>query len=556
MLYWDQIVDLSIIMLYNLIGVIPLFSERCKIMKKLIVIFLALVMILSAFASCGDGSVNSSPQKTTPKAPDTPDTPGGEEVPENEQLNIDLDKINYEGDTVTIFHWQGIKNSAEFGMEPDDILNNAVNDAVYKRNLAVETELGIDIEWAANSNVGYTKTRKFIDNLETRVSDPTTPVDIIAASMRSLPFFMVEGHLTELNTYSDTLDLDKAWWPGDIQDTAAVKGNLYFVSGDIATSLLNYMTVLFVNRTRLEQIGQNYDEFMQKVKNGEWYFDDLIALTTGEWEDIDNVKGPSYDDKFGLVTVYYMSDGLYTGLGYKYMSQSTKDNEYLRLSSHIAGETAMQYVQKMKDWQATNDFFMNFLEPNEYRYEEPFVNGLALFCINKASYGFTLQDSTVKFACLPCPKLDENQKRYYTNMQGTYTGYSISVTSPDYDRAAQTVQALGYYGFKETTPAVFEVSFQGKFAKDDYNIEMFNIIRESVVFDTGKIYDYFVATHQLGFDLEYIICNVVSYGIKGNELGQDTNFNFANTADPVRKTIQECINESNKEILDFIESDN
>jgi len=522
-------------------------------MKKFILILLTLVMVVSVFASCGDKPAATTPKPTTPQS-DGPDTP--DDVPEEEQLNIDLDSIDYEGQNVTVFHWSS--SSQEFGMELEDILNDAVNDAVYKRNLAVETDLGITFEWALQAKSNYPYTTSFIDKLETRISDTTTPVDIIAGGIRSMPFFMVEGHLEELNTYSDSLDLSKAWWPGDIQDTAAVKGNLYFISGDIAPSLLKCMTVFYVNKTRLEAIGQNYDELMNNIINGKWYFDDLIALTQNEFLDMDNVPGASYDDRFGLVTVYYCSDAFYTGLGYKYMTQSSRDNEYLRLSSQMASETAMQYVTKMKDWQATNDFFMNFLEPNEYRYPEPFLNNLALFCLNTANFGFSLQETAIKFACLPAPKLDESQDRYYTNVQAGYTGYGICSTSPDYDVAAQTIQTLGYYGYKFTTPAVFEVSFQGKFAKDDYNIEMFNIIRESVVYDTGKIYDVYVATQIDGFDwvfLESIISNVVSYGIKGNEYGQDTNFNFPNTADPVRKKIQNCIDLANEKILAFIESD-
>ena len=522
-------------------------------MKKFILILLALAMVISVFASCGDAQDPTTPTTPSKKPGGTTDGPG-ETTPENEQLNLDLDSIDYEGETVSVFHWSGYQ---EFGMELEDVLNDAVNDAVYKRNLATETQLGIDFEWALQSNSGYPYTTKFIDRLETRISDPTTPVDIIAASMRSLPFFMVEGHLTELNTYSDTLDLTKAWWPGDIQDTAQVKGNLYFVSGDIALSLLRNMTVLFVNKTRLESIGQNYEELMQKVLNRGWYFDDLIALTQNEYLDMDNVKGPSAGDRFGLITLYYMSDALYTGLGYKYMTQSTRDNEYLRLSGNIAGETATQYVQKMKDWQLDNDFYMKYTDPQEATFADNFKNGLSLFCLNLASFGFSLQETAIKYACLPAPMLDSSQERYYTNMQGTYTGYGICKVSPDYDRAAQTVQVLGYNAYLETTPAVFEVSFQGKFAKDDYNIEMFNIIRESVVFDTGKIYDVYVATRTDGFDwkfLEYIICNVVSYGIKGNEQGEDTNFNFSSSGDPVRKKIQGNIEIANKEILDFIDS--
>jgi len=528
-------------------------------MKRLICIIIVLVMAMSALASCGDTQTSSTPAPSSPSGPSDNKDPNVEK-PEEETINIDLDKIDYGGKEVFVYHWQPVRtdiSGAEFGMNAEDINNDAINDAVYRRNLYTETELGIKINWHEQNGTPFYKPYVLIDNLEMRLSDPTTPVDIIAACVRQMPFLLVEGHLTELSMYSDSLDISKAWWPKNIMDTLDIKGNLYFVSGDIAASVLQNMNVLFTNKVRLEAIGQSYDELIAKIKAYQWTVDDLIALTNGEYQDLDNEIGPSFGDRFGLVTVYYLSDAIYTGMGYKYMIKSTKDNEVIRLSTQMAGETAMQYVTKMKDWHATNDFYMNFLEPNEDRYPEPFVNNRALFCMNTAKFGFDLQETEIKYACLPAPALDLNQGRYYTNLQYAFSAYGICKDSEDYDIAAQTIQTLGYHAYSTTTPAIFETSFQGKFAKDDYNIEMFNIIRESIVFDTGKVYDVYVATQEDGFDwifLEYIISSVVSYGIKGNEYGQDTNYNFSSTADPVRIKLQRCINAANQKILDYLDS--
>ena len=59
---------------------------------------------------------------------------------------------------------------------------------------------------------------------------------------------------------------------------------------------------------------------------------------------------------------------------------------------------------------------------------------------------------------------------------------------------------------------------------------------------------------QTGFILDYILPNIVSYGIKGNEYQEDTNYNFASMGDPTRKKAQQCIDAANKKILDYIES--
>ena len=529
-------------------------------MKKIVLVLLSVLLVLATLISCSDNPETSTPKITTPKLDDTPEIP--DDTEENKNLNIDIDSIDYDNQMITVFHWQPARTDvtiSEFGMELEEIQNDAVNDAVYQRNLRTERDLGIDLDWVEQSGSTYWKTRNFIDRLDARLANPDTPVDIIAGCIRSMPFFMMEGYLTELNTYSDSLDFTKAWWPENIQDAIAIRGNLYFASGDIAASVLQNMTVLYANKTRLEAIGQSYEGLMQKVLAYEWTIDDLISLTQNEYADIDNVKGPSESDRFGLTTLYFYSDGLYTGLGYKYMIESTKEGEYLRLASNLATETSMQYVQKIKDWQLDNDFFMKYTDAQEDTYQKTFKEGLALFALDRGALGFELQETDIKYACLPAPTIDGNQDRYYTNVNSSYTGYGICKQSIDYDIAAQTLQVLGYHAYSTTTPTIFEVSFQGKFAKDDYTIQMFNIIRESIVFDTGKVYDVFVATQIDGFVLpdflESIVANVLSYGIKGNEYGEDTNFNFPSMSDPVRNKVQKCIDSANKKIGEFLDSE-
>ena len=524
-------------------------------MKKFIVILLALVMVLSTFASCGDANQNTTPKQTTKTPEGNKGDDGEKELREDEKINLDLDSIDYDGEVVHVFHWEG--NAADFGMEQDDIGNDAIYDATYRRNLQTETDLGIELDWYKQTNSNYPKSTQFVDKLEARISDPQTPVDIIISGVRSMPFFLVNGHLTELNTYSDSLDLEKAWWPKNIQDAIAIKGNLYFVSGDIAASLLQCMTVLFVNKTMLEQRGQNYVELMEKVKNYQWTLDDLIALTENTYMNLDAVAGPSEGDQFGLITLYYHSDAIFTGLGYNYMVKSNKDDEAIRLSSNMTTQTASNYVQRMKDWQADYDFYMGYLDPQEAGFAETFNNGLALFLLHRAAYGFELQKTDIKYAVLPAPALDTAQGEYFVNVNSSYSVYGVCHSSLDYDLAAQTLQVMGYHAYSTTTPAVFEVSFQGKFAKDDYTIEMFDIIRSSIVFDTGRVYDVYVATQEVGFDwsfLEYIIANVVSYGIKGNESGEDTNYDFANVGNPTRMALTRCLKLANQKIMDYIDS--
>ena len=517
-------------------------------MKKLLAILLALVFVLSMLASCGDDGKSSTPKATTPKK-DTADNPGTEdEIPEEELLNLDLDAIDHEGASVTIFHW-GTSNAGstdgEFTIEEDQINNDAVYDALYRRNLYTENGLGIELNFHGE-NYGYNQTPKFIDKLAARVSDPNTPVDLIACQTRMMPSVMVDGYLTDLNIFSDIIDLDKVWWPEGCRETLSIKDRLYFISGDISSNLLRMMQTLFVNKTHLNAFGYDYDIFMKDVLDYKWTLDDLIEMTTGRYQDLDTVQGPSDADFFGIVTTYFHSDALFAGCGFDYMVQSSKDDEIFKLSIDLLNGNAYDYVTKLTEWNNTHDMYM---DPAEKTYENSFKNGNSLFLLHRAWFGFELQKTDIQYAVVPAPLLNDSQKEYYTTMGTPHSSYGVCSHSPDYEIAAETVQTLGYYGYKYTTPAVFEVSFKGKFSKDDYTIQMFNIIREGIVFDVGKLYDTFIS----GADREgwqYYPSNMVSWCVRDNIIWT-TNFSTARQI-----LLKNQIEEANKKILDFINADN
>ena len=515
-------------------------------MKKFILILLALVFVISAFASCGDGAAKSTPNasKSTPKQDVTP---GGDDVPEEEKLNVDIDSIDHEGATVTIFHWgtSAAGNAdSEFGIEEDQINNDAVNDALYKRNLYTENGLGISLEFHGEP-YGYNNTPKFIDKLSARVSDPNTPVDLVACQTRMMPSIMVDGYLTDLVMFNDVIDLDKVWWPDNCQETFEIKNHIYFVSGDISANLLRMMQVIFVNKTHLASFGYDYNEFMEDILAYKWTLDDLIDMTTGRYQNLDSVAGPSEGDFFGITTTYFHSDALYTGCGYQYMRQSNADDEVFKLSNDMVSESAYAYVNKLTEW---NNSFDMYMDPPETIYEDVFKNGNAFFLLHRAWFGFELQKTDVQYAVIPAPALDESQQRYYTTMGTPHSSYGVCSYSPEYTRAAETVQVLGYYGYQLTTPAVFEVSFKGKFAKDDYAIKMFDIIRESIVFDVGKLYDTFIS----GADRDgwqYYPSNIVSWCIRDN-IVWTTNFGQAR-----QKIVRDQIDAASAKILAFINAD-
>ena len=519
-------------------------------MKKVLLVLLAVVMIVAVFVSCGDSAQKTTPKATTPKQSGSGDIT--EEIPESQKLNIDIDSIDYGGETVRIIHSRC--DYAEYGMEEDQIGNDAINDAIYKRNLYIETDLGIELEFNEEP-YSYDKITTFMDKLSAWTSDPNTHVDIISAFTRMMPYILIEGYLTDLNIYNDSLDFDKEWWPEGVAELHEIKGNLYFVTGDISPNVLRSMTGVFVNKTILKSRGFDYDQFMQKVENYEWTIDDLIEMSSGIWANGDDATatGPSVDDFFGCTTAWKHFDALYVGCGFKYMTGSNKDNEVMKLAADLFSEKVANWMSKIQDWQRTNDFHCGAVGSDLY--EDNFIIGQSLFVVHRALYGFDLQKTDIDYAIVPTPMLDTAQGRYYTTIGYGYTSYGICNYSPDYDRAAQSIQLFGYYGYKLTTPAVFEVSFKGKFSKDDYTIKMFDIIRESITFDLGRIYDVIIAgggeRESWRNYPEYLISFCISGGIDGWTTDRVWTTEFGSAK---QITMRNLVTAANEKLLAYIDA--
>ena len=54
--------------------------------------------------------------------------------------------------------------------------------------------------------------------------------------------------------------------------------------------------------------------------------------------------------------------------------------------------------------------------------------------------------------------------------------------------AAATLEALAYEGYATVAPAYYEVALKIKYSRSDESAQMFDLIRENVVFDFGALY--------------------------------------------------------------------
>jgi hypothetical protein len=212
----------------------------------------------------------------------------------------------------------------------------------------------------------------------------------------------------------------------------------------------------------------------------------MIEVTSVGYQDM-TADGKTDDDQFGMTFDWYCADAIIQGADFKILESTDEDGQYVKLSDDFYSETFDAFISKLGNWAKTTSIFD---DPN-YGGEAgaSFYEGRAIFHLNSVAAGFTLQETDIDYAILPLPIRDKNQTTgYRTCLANSYTNYGMARGCRDGERAAAVLATLGYYGHELTTPAIFDVTFKGKFSKDPTMMDMFDRIRNGICFDMGLLY--------------------------------------------------------------------
>ncbi|MBQ6892902.1 MAG: hypothetical protein IJN48_01735, partial [Clostridia bacterium] len=95
------------------------------------------------------------------------------------------------------------------------------------------------------------------------------------------------------------------------------------------------------------------------------------------------------------------------------------------------------------------------------------------------------------FGILPYPKLTEVQDKHYTTISPYNSQFiCVPLVNSDIQRTGILTEALAYYGEKDITPALYDVTLKGQSARDSESSGMLDIIFENIVYDIGYYYQF------------------------------------------------------------------
>ena len=220
----------------------------------------------------------------------------------------------------------------------------------------------------------------------------------------------------------------------------------------------------------------------QIALDGKWTQELLIEMSKGIYSDLDQDGKKSEEDRYGLFSITHpLLDIFYMGADLHYIIPNA-DGE-LTLSDDVLSNKSFTIIDRFNDlYHNTNDgFFIKSASATLY------AKGNSLFYnVSGQHLAQQFRGSEINYSILPAPKFNEEQVDYRTPVAFTHTMYCIPIDAKNTSKSGAVLECMASEAYRTVTPALFETSFKYQYSKNPHDAELFEIIRDNVVFDIGR----------------------------------------------------------------------
>lgn len=454
-------------------------------MKKFLVCFMILALVMPMLFACNDGSV------------DTSSTAVSEESIDPNSIYL-VPQKDMDGREFRILCWHfGYGSNSILGYSGevlyDEETPDSVDDAKKRVIDIVEDRFNCKITGDLVHDTPITTT------IRNMVSANLMEYDIVFDSLTNSASLVTDQTLNDLNSIS-TIDLSAPWWDQNAVKDLSLANKLYFIAGDINTYDNQGTWCILFNKTLKESLGIEED-FYQLVRDNKWTFDKFVEIcsTPGYTANIngDNVLDENDQWAFGTES-YNMYVHLVAG-GQKIAEKDENDLPYLTVSR--SPEETYTMLQHVLDFYTQYDTVMcanfsnyankGFSNVWEATVHKAFVEGRELFymcgLINVASFR-QMED---EFGVLPVPKYYATQDDWHHTVSlNNCSAMYIPVGVKDIEDIGTIVSALSEESRKYVTPAYYDVQLKYRDTRDDESGEMLDLIFGTRTFDVGVAYNW------------------------------------------------------------------
>ncbi len=438
-------------------------------MKRVLILTLTLLLTLGSFNGCGTVEESTTVINET-LVPDGPVLPDPTTVDIDGNFNI-LIAANWK--------WNDY--------EADESSSEVVDVAIYERSEKIKEKYGVELTTddivASQSTMG---SGKGFQKLYNEVMAGYTNYDAAMIGTYDVATLAYNGLLTDLNRIP-YINLENDYWDQKANIDLSMKGKMYYTTGEISLSDNRSVYTLFFSKNMVNEYG--LDNPYDLVKGGIWTIEKFAEMSKSVGNDKNSDSVFDKNDVFGFLTPRDTHLAILSASGEKIGSINDEGLLTLTLYNERTANLYDRYLDILNHSSTYNYQDISGSASSDERIGM-FNNSQALFYSHTMFYTDELRQMENNFGILPYPKYDENQDEYYNLVSPWHSQFvCVPVLNEGLERIGIVLEELAYLGEELLTPAYYDKTLQGKYARDAESSEMLDIIFDSLLFDVGAYYN-------------------------------------------------------------------
>ena len=433
-------------------------------MKKVLVMLLCGLMLLSVLAGCANTDGNE--QEDTTAATE-----------ENNWISSALEPTDeFSGNTLTLLV------NREMDAGTDEASTDPLEDALYRRNDRLEATYGITIQTILETEYTFLGQK-----VATDVGSGNGEYDIVYQHMvNSATNLAVNNLLIDLSEL-DYVDFEQIWWDQDAKEGFTIGDHQFLTVGDLVPHTMLYSACLAFNKTEFD--NQSIDYPYDLARDGVWTLDELAKLTKDQTKDLNGDGKLDFRDDYYGMTSWHLAGpfNFFFGSGATFF---TKDSDNYPVYSVDQDKIQNVYDKVYNIFMTNNSLYVTDVSLAAKPYTV-FTEGRALFTacslttIANSEYGF--KDMADEYGVLPQPKYDTNQESYMSFVNGAASVVVVpkSIKSDRLPYIGYMLEALASSSYYMVTDTLYDKVAKSKNVRDAESAEMVDIIIRNRVFDFG-----------------------------------------------------------------------
>ena len=449
-----------------------------NMLKKGFSLVLVLLILLPCVISCRSDQVNSGDPASS-ESSSSSDVVDGNKETESDKYNVsdDVGTRDYGGREIRL----GYVNSGklEIDIVPERLSGDIVDDALYKRNAAVENRLKVKL-------VPYISPEKnLVTDLRNTVESGAAPFDIMFGRLYITAGAVKEGFFYNLNDCED-INFDGVYWGKYANKEMEIGGVLNMATGAITLTFYSDTFCVAVNDRILASAKDGeVPDLIKVVDDGEWTLEYQTQLANKYYLD-QGEAGKDDDDIAGFYSLAYSShhDAYLPAMNIKFTSKD--DTGYVkfeidlaRLASAVEKVGALNTAPGTVLAEATDDTFVPM--------RKAFGNGRALMVQVRLYDLLQLDDMKDTYTVLPVPKFDKEQPEYYSSVHDSSIGVSLvsAVLEEDVQMMGAVIEVMASESYRQVTPTFYETVLKTRNLDNPDNWRILDKMMANATLDTS-----------------------------------------------------------------------